>query len=72
MTDAEFRAYSKERVIELLKQWQHVEYWLKRAEHNGEGVIIASINELRYAGRMLFGAMVLLIGLASLFVSRIG
>src|SRR6056297_2020311 len=62
MTDAEFRAASKQRIMQLLKQWQYIEYWLKRAENLGEGVIIASVNELRYAGRMLFGSVALLLG----------
>ena len=58
--DADFRTTTERRLKDILHQWKDVEYWIKRHEHMGEGVLVAAINELRYAGRMLYGAMVLL------------
>ena len=54
--DADFRTTTERRLKDILHQWKDVAYWIKRHEHMGEGVLVAAINELRYAAR----AMVLL------------
>ncbi len=55
-----FRTEKLEEVKELLRYWQQIEKWLKKADHYHGKALIPAINELRYAGRQLFYAIQML------------
>jgi hypothetical protein len=59
MDDA-FRAAARERISRLLDKWRLVEGSIKEAELISSEAQIPAINELRYASRQLFNAILLL------------
>lgn len=60
MSKNNFRRDAKNQVEAILTHWRHVERWIKKAEGISKKVPTAAINELRYAGRQLFYAIILL------------
>ena len=58
--DDEFRAAAKAEVSRLLSRWKTVEISIKQAEQISSEAQIPAINELRYASRQLFNAIVLI------------
>jgi hypothetical protein len=59
MTEEEFRERAKQDFARLLEHWRTVERWIKKAEQINNSALIPAINELRYAGRQLFNALLL-------------
>ncbi len=54
-----FRRDKKREFEELLAYWRDIECWIKTAEQVNTRAVIPAINELRYAARQLFCAIVL-------------
>lgn len=56
--DDEFRAAAREEFSRLLDRWKMVETSIKQAEQISSEAQIPAINELRYASRQLFNAII--------------
>lgn len=60
MTTNGFRREAKNEVAGLLVYWREIERWIKIAEQVNKKAVIPAINELRYASRQLYYAIILL------------
>src|ERR1700730_14662984 len=58
--DDDFRRRATDDIARLLAQWRVVEFWIKKAEQINKQALIPAINELRYASRQLFNAIVVM------------
>ncbi|MEP5781125.1 MAG: hypothetical protein ABJL18_11260 [Hyphomicrobiales bacterium] len=61
MTSNNFRRDKKLELKKLMNYWRDIERWIKKAEQVNKKAVIPAINELRYAGRQLFYASLLLV-----------
>ncbi len=49
-----FNEYVHKEILHLIHRWRNIERQVKKVERIQQSVVIAAINELRYAGRQLF------------------